>query len=101
MALWDVPARLWAIGRKLEMLLEFQSSTRLALEAIDLRLRAVEDRMTRLEAGQGNLLTETKAAAGLAAAGLASSIISDVVTRVTRLEMRREERERRLPPPPA
>ncbi len=57
--------------------------------------------MTRLEAGQGNLLTETKAAAGLAAAGLASSIISDVVTRVTRLKMRREERERRLPPPPA
>ena len=68
------------------------------MEAIEGRLRNLEDRMTHLEAGQGQLITEAKAAAGIAATGVASSVISDVVTRVTRLEMRQDESQRRLPP---
>jgi hypothetical protein len=54
------------------------------LETIEARLRGLEDRMTHLEAGQEQLITEAKAAASVAATGLASSVISDVVTRVTR-----------------
>jgi outer membrane lipoprotein SlyB len=56
--------------------------------------------MTHLEAGQGQLITEAKAAAGIAATGLAGSVISEVVTRVTRIEMRQDDIQRRLPPPP-
>jgi hypothetical protein len=37
--------------------------------------------MTHLEAGQRQLITEARAAAGMAATGLAGSVISDVVTR--------------------
>lgn len=99
MAVWDVPARLWTVARKIEDLLELQNKTRVALEAIEARLRGLEDRMTHLEAGQGQLITEAKAAAGVAATGLAGSVISDVVTRVTRIEMRQDEIQRRLPPP--
>jgi TolA-binding protein len=98
-AVWDLPARLWTLARKIEELLELQSKTRVALEAIEGRLRSLEDRMTHLEAGQGQLITEAKAAAGAAAAGVASSVISDVVTRVTRIEMRQDEIQQRLPPP--
>jgi hypothetical protein len=99
-AVWDVPARLWTIARKIEELLELQHTTRVALEAIDARLRALEDRMTHLEASQGQLITEAKAAAGVAATGLASSVISDVVTRLTRIEMQQEAMQRRLPAAP-
>jgi hypothetical protein len=99
MAVWDVPARLWTVARKIEDLLALQSKTREALEKVDLRLRVVEDRMTHLEAGQEQLIMEAKAAAGIAATGLASSVVSDVVTRITRLEMRQDEIQRRLPPP--
>lgn len=54
--------------------------------------------MTRMEARQGELVTEARAAAGIAATGLASSVISDVVTRVTRIEMRQDDLHTRLPP---
>jgi hypothetical protein len=98
-AVWDVPARLWTVARKIEDLLELQTKTREALEKLDGRLRAVEDRMTRLEAGQKQLITEAKVAASVAATGLASSVVSDAVTRITRLEMRQDDIQRRLPPP--
>ncbi len=99
MAVWGVPARLWTVARKLEELLELQGKTRLALEAVNARLRAMEDRMMHLEAGREQIITEARAAAGIAATGLAGSMISDVVTRVTRIEMRQEDIQRRLPPP--
>ncbi|MCB8876427.1 hypothetical protein [Acidisoma silvae] len=55
--------------------------------------------MTHLEAGQGQLITEARGAAGAAATALAGSVISDVVTRVTRIEMRQEDIHRRLAGP--
>jgi cytidylate kinase len=58
----------------------------------------LEHRMTHLEAGQGQVIIDARAAAGMAATGMASSIIADVVTRVTRLEMRQGEEIRGLPP---
>jgi len=64
-AIWDVPARLWALIRKVEDLLEQQRKSRVALENIDTRLRALEDRITHLEAHQGQVITEARAATGL------------------------------------
>ena len=99
MSVWDVPARLWSLARKVEDLLDLQNKTRIALEAIETRLHALEDRMVHLEAGQGQHITEARAAAGVAATGLAGSVISDVVTRVTRIEMLQDDIQRRLSPP--
>lgn len=74
---------------------------RTALEAIEGRLRTLEDRMTHLEAGQGQLIAEAKGAASSAASMVASAVISEVVTRVTRMEMRLDVAEQRLLPPPS
>jgi phage shock protein A len=98
--IWELPARLWTLGRKVDDLLELQSKTRTALETFEARLHALEERMTHLEAGQGQLITEAKAAAGAAATTVAGGVISDAVTRLTRVEMRVDEAERRLLPPP-
>ena len=98
MAVWDLPARLWTIARKVEDLLGLQKTTTEALTAIESRLRTLEDRMTYLEASQGQLIVEAKAAAGVAATGLASSIISDVITRITLIEVRQNNIPPLLPP---
>jgi hypothetical protein len=98
MAVWDILAQIWTIGRRLEDLLKLQDKTRTALQDIEVRLRTMEDRITRLEVGQGQLITEAKAAAGVAATGLASAVVTDIVTRVTRIEMRQDDHQRRLPP---
>ncbi len=59
---------------------------------------ALEDRMTHLEAKQGQLVDSAKAAASVTASGVAGSVISDVVTRVTRIEMHRATIQGHLPP---
>ncbi len=95
---WSLPARMWAVARTAEELLSLQRKTKDSFEAIEARLRAIEDRMTHLEAAQSQLVASAKAAASVAAAGVAGSVISDVVTRVTRIEMRQENSQGRLPP---
>ena len=55
--------------------------------------------MTSLEVHEGQLLTEARAAAGMAATNLAGSVIADVVTRLTRVEVRQDDVQRRLGPP--
>jgi len=97
--IWNIPARMWTIARAGEELLSLQKKTREALEAIETRLRLLEDRMTHLEAEQNQLLNSAKAAASVTAAGIAGSVISEVVTRVTRVEMHQENIQARLPPP--
>ena len=98
MALWDVAKEAWSTFRKVEALLEVQTRTRDAIASLDDRLRALEDRMTHLEAAQARVVTEAKAAAGIAATGLAGSVIAEIVTRVTRIEMRQEDLQKRLSP---
>jgi hypothetical protein len=56
------------------------------IAALDARLRAVEDRVLRMEAEQGQIVSEAKSAATGAATMIASAVISDAVTRVTRVE---------------
>ncbi len=96
MALLDMPARLWTFARKIEELLAVQIKTEKALEAVAHRLRAIEDRMTHLEAIQGQIVVEARSAASAAATTVAGAVISDVVTRVTRMEIRAEDAARRI-----
>jgi hypothetical protein len=99
MAPWEIPGRIWEAGRKVDEVVQLHVKTGAALAEIDDRLRSLEDRMTSFEANQGEVITEAKAAAGATATRLAGSVISDVVTRITRIEMRHEDIKRRLPPP--
>jgi hypothetical protein len=55
------------------------------------RLKALEDRLAQLESDQKQLLAEARSAA----TAIASAVISDAVTRITRLEGRAEQPERR------
>ena len=52
------PAVLWSLGRRVEELLALQRTTREALEVVNSRLRALEDRMVYLEANQDKLVGE-------------------------------------------
>jgi len=100
-SVFDIPARLWTLARKVEDLLAFQGQMKESLEAIDARLRALETKMIKFEAEQGQLITTAQAAANVAASAVASAVISDVVTRVTRVEMQQTSFQARLPPPSA
>ncbi len=93
----------WSVARRVEDLLKLQANTEKTLAIMDerfaslevtlsMRLRAVEDRLTRLEADQAQVVSEAKSAATGAATMIAGAVISDAVTRVTRVE----ERLRRL-----
>jgi len=55
--------------------------------------------MTHLEAARGQIVVEAPSAAGAAATTVAGAIISDVVTCVTRIEMRAEDATRQIPGP--
>ncbi len=90
-------SQLWSFGRRIEELFQLQARTEdtfadidtrfASLEQVfDARLRSVEDRLTRLEAEQGQVISEAKSAATSAATIIASAVISDAVTRVTRVE---------------
>jgi hypothetical protein len=93
---WIYRRGYWTISRTVEDLLASQRRTREALAAIDERLDAIEDRITRIEAREGQVIAEAKAASAAAATMVASAVISDIVTRVTRIEMRHDDLQRRL-----
>jgi hypothetical protein len=77
---------MFAFARETQDLYALQGKLKDSLVALDERLRQVEDRLTRLEAQQGHIVVEAKAAATGAATLIASAVISDAVTRVTRVE---------------
>ena len=93
MPTWDVPARLRTLARTLEDLPALQSKTRTAVEAVETRLRTVRGRPTRVEAQRDMLIIEANAAAGLTA-----TTMSNVFARVTRIEVRQEDAQKRLSP---
>jgi glutathione S-transferase len=93
-----VPGLLWSLGRKVEDLLALQRTVRESRDAVDSRLRALEDRMTYLEAHQERLVGEARSAANAASTAVAGAVISDVVTRLTRVEMATEGAAKRLAP---
>lgn len=91
--------RLWTLAHRVEDLFGLQRKVDVSLGIIEQRLRAIEDRLTRLEAEQHQVVTAAGAAATAAAASIASAVLTDVVTRVTRVEGRTEQLERQLPRP--
>jgi len=50
LSIWDLPARLWSGARSIEDLLTLHKETRTALDVVNARLSALEQRMTHLEA---------------------------------------------------
>jgi uncharacterized coiled-coil protein SlyX len=97
MAFWDLPQQFWAIARKFDELLSLQKRTEKSVDAILERLHALELRVIQREADRGQMITEAKAAAGVAASGVASMIVSDAITRITRLEIRLADQPPRPP----
>jgi uncharacterized protein (UPF0335 family) len=89
--------QLFAFARETQDLFALQAKMKDGLVAMDDRLRAVEDRLTRLEAERGQVITEARSAATGAATMIASAVLADAITRVTRLE----DGIRRLEPDPA
>ena len=63
--------------------------------AIDQRLKAIEDRLLRMETEQTQIVTEARSAATAASTAVAGAVISDAVTRITRLEGRADQLEQR------
>jgi hypothetical protein len=94
----NVPGTIWSIGRKFENLFAAQDAITEGLRALNERLRSLEDRVTHLEASQSQLITEARAAAVAASTAVAGGVISDIVTHVTRVEMRLGDGVARLPP---
>jgi hypothetical protein len=91
---------LWRAARKVEELFTLHSKVEGSLQVIDERLKALEDRMLRLESDQTQIVIEARSAATATAAAVAGAVIADAVTRVTKLEGRAEQLEReRLSPP--
>ena len=61
----------WSLARRVEELFEFQIKAREGFQLIDERLKALEGRILRLEAEQGQVITAAGAAATAAAATVA------------------------------
>lgn len=78
--------QLFKFARDTQDLYKLHETVKETLAALDGRLRAVEDRLIRMEAEQGQIVSEAKSAATGAATMIASAVISDAVTRVTRIE---------------
>jgi hypothetical protein len=83
-------------GSEIQDLYQLQAKMKDGLVAMDDNLRAIENRTIRLEPEQVHVIGEAKAAAIGSATVIASAIIADAVTRVTRTE----EGIRRLEPRP-
>jgi len=88
-------------ARRVDDLFALQRKTEDALEAVERRLRELEERVARLESEQARLVTEARSAATAAGTMVAGAVISEAVTRLTRLEGRVDEMEQKplLPPP--
>ena len=92
-------SRLARLARKVEDLCGLQTEVRQSLQVIEERLKALEDRLLRLEAGERQIVTEARSAATAASMQIAGAVISDAVTRITRLEGRTDQLEQKSLPP--
>lgn len=99
MGIFSGMGQAWSFARQVEELFKVQGNVERSLNKLEERLQQFENRMTHLEADRGQMITEAKAAAGIAASAVAGNFLSDVITRITRLEMRQSEAPA-LPKPP-
>jgi len=94
--------RLWSLARKIEELLELHNKVQESLKVVDERLKALEHHLLRLESEKAQIITEARSAATAASTIISGGIVSDAVTRITRLEGRADQLEqRRLSAPPS
>ncbi len=103
--------QIWDLGRRIEDLFTLQAENKTTFGEIDERfraleaklaerLRAVEDRLLKLESEQTQVISDAKTAASAAAMMISNAALSETVTRLTRVEMGVERIEQgRLPPP--
>jgi hypothetical protein len=83
-------SRLWSLARQSEDLFQLQGQSRDALKSVDERLRAIEDRLLHIEASTPNLINEARSAASAAATAMSGAALTDLVTRLARVEMQLE-----------
>jgi Holliday junction resolvasome RuvABC endonuclease subunit len=88
-AIWDAGARFLTLVRRVDKLFTLQTKVEESLDLIEQRLRAVEDRLLRIEAEAPQLITEARGAASVAATAMSGAALNDVVTRLTRVEIKR------------
>lgn len=91
---------LWRFARKVEDLFALQTANEASLVAVRQQLRDLEARIARLESEQPRLITEARSASTTAATMVAAAVVSDMVTRLTRLEGRVGQTEQQRPTPP-
>ena len=82
--------RLWSLARQTEDLFQLQGQMRDAVKSIDERLRAIEDRLLKVETGAPQLINEASSTASTAATAMSGAALSELVTRLARVEMRLE-----------
>ena len=90
MALVPGVGRLWSLARKVEDLFQLQEQVRDLVKEIEHRLRFLEDRMIRIEAEQPQVIDQAKNAATAASSPVSGAALNDIVTRLTRAELRIE-----------
>ena len=93
-AIWEAGTKFLALARRVDKLFELQTRIDASLEIIDERLRAVEDRLLRVAAAGPRLITEARCAASAAATAMSGAALNDVVTRLTRVEVKLEALDR-------
>jgi Holliday junction resolvasome RuvABC endonuclease subunit len=93
-----VIVQLWNLARRTEDLFGLHQRVEESLKALHQRMTDLETRMTGLESREALTVAEARGAAIAAATAVAGGVISDAVTRVTRIEDRLGRiEERRLP----
>jgi len=86
----DAGARFLTLVRRVDQLFTLQTKVEESLDLIEQRLRAVEDRLLRIEAEAPQLIDAARAASSVAATSISSAALNDVVTRLTRVEVKLE-----------
>jgi hypothetical protein len=82
--------RLWSLARQTEDLFQLQGQLRDALKSVDERLRAIEDRLLQIETAAPHLIDDARSAASAAATTMSGAALTDLVTRLVRVEMHLE-----------
>src|SRR5665213_4221791 len=90
MGLLPSVGRLWHLARQAEDLFKLQDQVKDAVKLIDGRLRTLEDRMTKYEAELPQIVTAAQSAAAAASSATSGLSLTDLVTRLTRVEMQIE-----------
>jgi hypothetical protein len=99
-SVWDAGARLLTLVRRVDQLFTLQTKVDASIDIIEQRLRAIEDRLLKIEAEGPRLVTEARSAASAAATAMSSAALNDMVTRLTRVEVKPESIDGRAGPPP-